>query len=266
MSRRGHAVRHPLCPAGHLPHKEGDRQKVGLPVPLQRRAEHQFVIAWGNHRAQPISPPAGRCPAGQREAPHGTPQLSLITPLQLLLIGPSHPRELLRGLLQLPVRAPVAAFVSGRAGVIGEIEIISIVQRNAGLGAVLGVVPADEIDRVGEVRPPRRPVPGLRLIMVPRSVERLRIAVGGRRPRPGNEAEQFGAGRPRVGLEAGSSPSGSAPARRISSPSARPHSASWRKVRRARRRRRRCSASASAPSRSRRAARDPQRSERYEYA
>ncbi|QAS76772.1 hypothetical protein CO657_01060 [Rhizobium acidisoli] len=52
----------PLCPAGHLPHKEGDRQKVGSPVPLRCRAEHQFVIAWGNHRALPISPPEGEMP------------------------------------------------------------------------------------------------------------------------------------------------------------------------------------------------------------
>ncbi|PCK87712.1 hypothetical protein CPT32_06590 [Rhizobium sophoriradicis] len=38
FSSRGYAVRYPLCPAGHLPHKEGDRQEVGSSFPLYASA------------------------------------------------------------------------------------------------------------------------------------------------------------------------------------------------------------------------------------
>ncbi|OWK26534.1 hypothetical protein AJ87_05480 [Rhizobium yanglingense] len=53
------------------------------------------------------------------------------------------------------------------------------------------MVPADEVDRVGKIGAPRSPIAGRRLIVVPGAVERLRIAVGGRRTRPGNEAKKF---------------------------------------------------------------------------
>ncbi|NKM81379.1 hypothetical protein GFL84_29625 [Rhizobium leguminosarum bv. viciae] len=52
----------PLCPAGHLPHKEGDRQEVGPSIPLYRRAAYQSVIVWGSRCAHPISPLVGEMP------------------------------------------------------------------------------------------------------------------------------------------------------------------------------------------------------------
>ena len=42
----------PLCPAGHLPHKEGDR--LGALTPLHSRRER-----WPRGRRESISPPLG---------------------------------------------------------------------------------------------------------------------------------------------------------------------------------------------------------------
>ncbi|CAD0212997.1 hypothetical protein AGRHK599_LOCUS2173 [Rhizobium rhizogenes] len=49
----------PLCPAGHLSHKEGDRQDA-LPPP------HPRPLSWPRPRGISISPLWERCPAGQR--------------------------------------------------------------------------------------------------------------------------------------------------------------------------------------------------------
>ncbi|QFY60951.1 hypothetical protein FZ934_11335 [Rhizobium grahamii] len=47
----------PLCPAGHLPLKGGDR--MGAPA-------HSTLVVWRKVRRESISPLRGRCPAGQR--------------------------------------------------------------------------------------------------------------------------------------------------------------------------------------------------------
>ncbi|KAA1237641.1 lytic murein transglycosylase [Agrobacterium tumefaciens] len=49
----------PLCPAGHLPHKEGDRQEARSPL-------HSQTLRWLRPNRESISPLRGRCPAGQR--------------------------------------------------------------------------------------------------------------------------------------------------------------------------------------------------------
>src|SRR6478752_968855 len=85
--------------------------------------------------------------------------------LQLPLIGRGHARKPLRHFLQLRIRAPVAAHIALRTGIIGEVEAVGVVELNARRLAVLPVIPADEIDRVGEVGAPRAPVSGCRLVV-----------------------------------------------------------------------------------------------------
>ncbi len=71
-----------------------------------------------------------------------------------------------------------------------------------GIGG-LAVIPADEIDRIGEAGAARGEVAALALVLRPGAVQRLGKAGGARRPLPRDEAEQRGARRLGVRLEAG---------------------------------------------------------------
>ncbi|PCK78630.1 hypothetical protein CPT34_23785 [Rhizobium sophoriradicis] len=48
----------PLCPAGHLPHRRGDRQ-VAKPSRLSTISPSRDAGCLGSQQAQPISPPVG---------------------------------------------------------------------------------------------------------------------------------------------------------------------------------------------------------------
>ncbi|ASR06134.1 hypothetical protein E0H51_05665 [Rhizobium leguminosarum bv. viciae] len=58
---RGLAAWYPLCPAGHLPHKGGDRQAARPSGPCFALPVATMTV-WGSHCAQPISPPVGEMP------------------------------------------------------------------------------------------------------------------------------------------------------------------------------------------------------------
>src|SRR5690606_19837889 len=93
--------------------------------------------------------------------------------------------------------------IARMAMVIGDVEPVSVVERNAVLPVALVVVPADEADRVAEIGAARRPAARLALVACPGAVERLRKAERARLPLPGNEAEELGARRACVVPEAG---------------------------------------------------------------
>ena len=67
----------------------------------------------------------------------------------------------------------------------------------------LVMVPADEVHRVAEVVPVGAAVTGFTPVPVPGAVQGLGVAVGAGRTLPGNKAQQLGARRAGVGLEAG---------------------------------------------------------------
>ncbi|TBG44769.1 hypothetical protein ELG77_03065 [Rhizobium leguminosarum] len=50
----------PLCPAGHLPHKGGDR--LGGTVSAFIAAPRRRSVVWGSLSHLPISPPVGEMP------------------------------------------------------------------------------------------------------------------------------------------------------------------------------------------------------------
>ncbi|RSC11593.1 hypothetical protein EFR00_10080 [Rhizobium sophoriradicis] len=55
----------PLCPAGHLPHKGGDRQDAPAPRNLGRApsgCRHPWRLIGARGRPQPISPLVGEMP------------------------------------------------------------------------------------------------------------------------------------------------------------------------------------------------------------
>src|SRR5438552_1831114 len=99
--------------------------------------------------------------------------------------------------------AAIAAAVSRPAEIIGEIKVVSVVAGDAERVGSLRMIPADEIDGVGETAAPRRPVAGFHLILRPGAVQRLRVAGSAGDMLPGNEAEQLGARWSGVALEAG---------------------------------------------------------------
>src|SRR5690606_10782897 len=93
--------------------------------------------------------------------------------LQLSRIGIGDVREALGAVKRLGIVAPAAARITGVAGMIGEVELVRIVERDAALFCGLTVVPADELHGVGKVGAPRAPSAGLALVAVPGAVERL---------------------------------------------------------------------------------------------
>src|SRR5690606_18000784 len=90
---------------------------------------------------------------------------------------------------------PSAAAEAGIALVVGQVEAVGVVARDTAQAIAVVVVPADEVHGVVEAGAARPAPAGRALVVVPGAVERLRVAVRGRRPRPGDEAEDALAGR-----------------------------------------------------------------------
>lgn len=65
--------------------------------------------------------------------------------------------ETLGTIQRLGIVAPAAAYIAGMAGVVGEVELVRVVERNAGLVGRLAVVPADELHGIGKIGAPCGP-------------------------------------------------------------------------------------------------------------
>ena len=141
--------------------------------------------------------------AGSGRTTSGAARASEAADLHLRGVELGHLRGGARRPLHRSVAFPVAPGIAGVAEIVGQVEIVGVIERDAVAHMAFAAVPADEIDGVGKAVAVRAPIPGLALVAVPRPVEGLGEAVGAGGPFPGDEPEYPFARRPRIGAEPG---------------------------------------------------------------